>query len=73
MPLDDASGREPEPPPPTLIEAAREVVEYARSFLFALTDHDKPHQEHFRAQLEAWLDTLAERVAEHEQNGGPPP
>lgn len=37
-------------------EAARNVIEFARMFLFALTDHDKPHQDHARKMLETWLD-----------------
>lgn len=39
--------------------AAINVEEYARIFLFALTGHDKYHQQHYREMLSAWLDKLS--------------
>ena len=68
MPLDEGPEDEREEPP-TLVQAAENVVEYGRSFLFALTDHDKAHQDHFRACLEHWLDVLGQLVAKEQSKG----
>jgi len=37
---------------------AANVDEYVRSYVFALTDHDAVHQEHFQQQALAWTKTL---------------
>lgn len=41
-----------------LDELSENVGEYVSSFAFALTDHDKFHQEHFRAQAIGWCKRL---------------
>lgn len=61
MPFED--GGEPEPQRHlTTRDALVNLVEYARSFLFALDNHDKPHQEHFKAQLEHALQAADEKL-----------
>ena len=43
--------------------ATRNLCEYVHSFILALAVHDKPHQDHFQAQVEAWAKS-AERSFE---------
>ncbi len=54
MALDTGPGGDGERPP-TLEECAENLCEFVDSFLFALTDHDQPHQDHFRARVESWV------------------
>lgn len=45
-----------------VVATAANAEEYARSFAFALTDHDGAHQEHFRAQAIAWAEALLKEL-----------
>lgn len=35
--------------------ATRNLCEYVSALLFSLAEQDKPHQDHFKAQVEAWM------------------
>jgi hypothetical protein len=39
-----------------LSDSTESVAEYARQFIFSLTESDKRHQDHFRNQLALWAD-----------------
>lgn len=54
----------------SLTEAAENLVEYVDILLFALTDHDKPHQDHAREMVEGWAKELRLSLADAAKKGG---